>query len=288
MNKFKAPKNIEQLVASLSDKDENTFIVAGGTDLTIKINESMKTNFNLIDISNTKGMMDIEEIKGEIHIGAAVTMTEISENKIIHKRIPSLKDAAESIGSTQVRNRATIGGNVSNAAQCADTLPVLFAHNAICEIINSKGEIRREFVEKMILNIGKTSLKKDEAIIKIIIPCPKGISCFTKIGDRKAVTISKINSCIILCINEKIIEDAIIYLGSVGVMPIKATLIENEIKGKILNEGLIFKIRDSIKLQIEEAIPNRPSKHYKKEAIVGLIEDGILKLIERSIAFYGI
>ncbi len=282
MEKFIAPKDTRELVLALKDKGDKTYIVAGGTDLCVKVNENLVHDFSLIDISNTKDLKDIKLTGSEIIIGASVVMSDLIESSLIKENATALWESAKGLGSTQIRNRATIGGNVSNAAQCADTLPVLFSYGSLCEIINSKGEIRRELVEDLILDIGKTSLKKDEAIIRFIIPTSNDVSAFTKVGDRKAVTISKINCCMRAFIEGNLIKDIIVYMGSIGPMPIRAKIIENSMKGEILNKELFNKIKESVQNQIEEAIPNRPSKYYKRQAALGIIEDGILKLIERG------
>lgn len=282
MSNFIKPKTLDDLVMALKNKDDKTYIVAGGTDLSVKINERCERDFKLIDISDIEDIKNVKEKNREILIGASVTMTELVESEIIDKNVKSLKEAAGNLGSTQIRNRATIGGNVCNAAQCADTIPCLFSYGAFCEIINSNGDIRRDLVENTITGIGKTTLKQDEAIIRFILPLSNDLSAFTKIGDRKGVTISKINCAMKICTSENIIKDINIYMGSIGVMPIRANLIESEMKGKNLNKDLFSKIIPSVRNQVEEAIPNRPSKYYKKQAALGLIEDAILKLIERS------
>lgn len=277
-NNFIAPRNISELSEALRIKSENTYILAGGTDLNIKLIKDQIFDFKIIDISKLEGFKSIEVNDDVIKIGACVTMTDIENSEIIKNEIPALVSAAESVGSTQIRNRATIGGNLANAAQCGDTIPVLFSYDADVEILNSAKEIRHEKVRDFVVSIGKTSLNSDEVITSIIIKRGDYISGFSKVGSRKTVTISKINCCGKFLLNkDSVISEAEIYMGAVGIKPIKAELIENELKGKILQD-ININFEDIIKAQIEKFIPNRSSKYYKGIAAIGLIDDLLANL----------
>src|SRR6056297_2717440 len=208
--KFYAPKSLEELQKTLSKKTYNTYIVSGGTDIAVGLNKNRIYDFSLIDITKIKELKKIKLNNDFIEIGSCVRMVDLENNEIINKYSPALSKAAASIGSTQIRNLATIGGNIANAAQCADTVAVLFAFDAEVEIMNSKGEIRKELVNDIIQNIDKTSLEYDDVIIKIILKGQKNneFSSFAKIGARKAVTISKINACIKLSLEEDKVVDS--------------------------------------------------------------------------------
>ncbi|WFA09082.1 FAD binding domain-containing protein [Tissierella sp. Yu-01] len=273
MNNFITPKNIEELCNALRNRDDNTYILAGGTDLSIKFIKNQVFNFNIIDICKFEEFRHIEDLGDTIKIGSCVTMTELERSKVIDKEIPALIGAAYNLGSTQIRNRATIGGNIANAAQCGDTIPVLFAYDADIEILNSSKQIRYEKAREFVEGIGKTTLKSDEVITGIIVKKSKARSGFSKVGSRKSVTISKVNCCgKILLDDRNLVQEADIYMGAVGVKPIKAELIEKELIGKKL-DNLGADLEEAVKEQIESAIPDRSSKHYKKIAAIGLVED---------------
>lgn len=269
-----APKNIEELCMVLKDKDDRTHIIAGGTDLIINLRKKGIIDYKIIDISKFQRFKTIDFQEDRIIIGSCVTMTELENNEEIKKYIPALTSAAYSLGSTQIRNKATIGGNLVNASQSGDTIPVLFAYDADVRIMNSSNEYRYEKASDFVSGIGQTSLRDDEIITSIIIKKSDSISAFSKIGSRKTVTISKINCCGKFDMGEEDrINNAIIYLGAVGVKPVRSDLIEKELIGFKLGQGLNDGMKKVIQLQIENAIPNRNSKHYKKVAAIGLIED---------------
>ncbi|WP_326910314.1 FAD binding domain-containing protein [Sedimentibacter sp. MB31-C6] len=279
MKNFVSPKTIEELCEALKQKDNNTFVISGGTDLIIHFNKKEIYDYNIIDITKLEEFKKINETENEITIGSCVTMTQLENSLLINKYIPALVDSAYNLGSQQIRNRATIGGNVANASQSGDTLPVLFSYDANIEIINSTGKRRIDKIENVVEGLEKNNLDSDEVITKIIIKKSSSKSAFSKVGSRKAVTISKINCCAKINISEDlIIYKANIYLGAVGPKPIKAKLIEEKLLYKNIKNINHEDLHEAVYMQIENAIPNRSSKHYKKIAAEGLIEDILNKL----------
>lgn len=279
MRKFVAPKDMDELCKSLKEKDENTYVIAGGTDLIIHFSKKNIFDFNIIDITKLQELKNITETEFEIYIGSCVTMTEIENSPVLREHVKALTQAAYSLGSQQIRNAATIGGNVANASQSGDTLPVLFAFDAHVEIINSSGEMRVKKIDEVVEGLEKNNLNIDEIITRIIIKKTPSQSAFSKVGSREAVTISKINCCAKINLNNNvIIGEPIIYLGAVGPKPIRAKLVEQEISDKNIEDISINELNDAIFAQIESAIPNRSSKHYKKIAAEGLLDDILNKL----------
>lgn len=279
MTKFEAPNTIEELCSALRNKNKNTYVIAGGTDLIIHFNKKGIFGYEIIDITKLKELKEINETENEIIIGSAVTMTEIENSPLINKYVPALIDSAYNLGSQQIRNRATIGGNVANSSQSGDTIPVLFAYDANVEIINSSGTRRIDKIENVVEGLEKNSLNDDEVITNIIIKKTNSKSAFSKVGSRKTVTISKLNCCIkIDTSDDMVINNSVVYLGAVGPKPIRAKFIEEKLLNKNVNDIASADVHDAIYLQIEEAIPNRSSKHYKKSAAEGLVDDILNKL----------
>jgi carbon-monoxide dehydrogenase medium subunit len=282
MAKFEAPYTIEQLCDSLKNKDNNTYLIAGGTDLIIHFNKKGIFGYDIIDLTKIEELKEINETDNEITIGAGVTMTEIENSPLLNKYVPALIDSVYNLGSQQIRNKATIGGNVANSSQSGDTIPVLFAYNADVEIINSMGVRRIDKIENVVEGLEKNSLNSDEVITKLIIKKNTDKSAFSKVGSRKAVTISKLNCCFKVTISDDmIVSDSVVYLGAVGPKPIRAKLIEEKLLNKNINDIVSADIHDAIYMQIENAIPNRSSKHYKKSAAEGLVDDILNKLRRR-------
>jgi len=278
MAKFEAPNTIEQLCCALKNKDDNTYLIAGGTDLIIHFNKKGIFGYSIIDLTKLNEFKEINETDDKITIGACVTMTEIENSSVIKKYVPALIDSVYSLGSQQIRNKATIGGNVANSSQSGDNLTVLFAYDAKLEIINSSGVRRIEKIDNIVEGLEKNNLNFDEVITKIIIEKSSAMSAFAKVGSRKAVTISKLNCCIKINVKYNIIEHSVVYIGAVGPKPIRAEFIEEKILNKNINDMVSADLHDAVYMQIEDAIPNRSSKHYKKPAAEGLVDDILNKL----------
>lgn len=275
-NNFYSPKNIDELVKVLQVKKnkENMFFVAGATDFAVVMNNNKMFDYTSIDLTKVKEMKSIEKNGNTIEIGACVTMTELNESKIVNRHVHGLSQAAGSIGSTQIRNRATLGGNAANAAQCADTLTPLFAYNTSAVMVNSKGEFREVKLENLIVGFGKTFIEDDEALVKFKIEVKENeYSSFSKVGARKTVTISKINNCMRVVIEGKKIVECKSYFGSVGPKPIESKMTEKIIVGKEFNQELLNELMEIASNQIDESIPTRSSRHYKRVAVKGIVND---------------
>lgn len=279
--KFFSPKTLEELTLALKEKDENTYFCAGGTDLVIHLKAKQKFHYSLIDLTHLEEIKKIEETEDEIIIGAGVTMTELEESPVILKYMPALSKAASMVGSTQIRNRATVGGNVANASQSSDTTPVLFTYKAEMVTINEKGEKKRCLADDLIEGLEKNRLDDKEVIIQFIVKKSENISGFWKVGARKAVTISKINGCVKADLQDGILRNVIVYLGAVGPKAAEAPYIENALEGKALSQIDKKAVKEAVYEQIEANIPNRSSKHYKKSAAFGVI-DSILEELNKE------
>ena len=275
-NKFYSPQNINELVKVLELKKntENMFFVAGATDFAVVMNNNKMFDYVSVDLTKVVEMRNIEKNGNIVEIGACVTMDELDNADIVRKYVHGLSQAAGSIGSTQIRNRATLGGNAANAAQCADTLTALFAYNTTAVMVNSKGEFREMKLEDLIVGFGKTFIEDDEALVKFKIEVKENeYSSFSKVGARKTVTISKINNCMRIVMDGNKIVECKSYFGSVGAKPIESKMTEEFVVGKEFNQELLKELMELGSKQIDEAIPTRSSRHYKRVAVKGIIND---------------
>jgi CO/xanthine dehydrogenase FAD-binding subunit len=276
-NTFYAPETIQELVEILKLKRDkhDYYFVAGATDFSIYVKKQGIIDFTAIDLTHMDELKKIEERVDCIEIGAAVTMVKLEESNTIRNHGNALGEAAGRVGSTQVRNRATIGGNIVNASQCADTVTALFALGATAILLNSNGEFRELILEDFILGTGHTQLKQDEVLVKIRIPYGnKSVySSFSKVGSRKSVTISKLNHAVRLVFEGNYVAEAAMYFGSIGSKAVKAVKMEKHCIGREWNETLMAELLELGSVQVDEAIPTRSSRHYKRIAVKGVIND---------------
>ncbi|MFZ5966950.1 MAG: FAD binding domain-containing protein [Bacillota bacterium] len=279
---LKTPASVAELTAALKDADKDTYLISGGTDLIIKMRNNKIYSGTIIDLKGIHELEYIKEDEGSIKIGANTTFTRIIENPAVQKYVACLVQAVSQIGSTQIRNAATIGGNVANAFTGADSIPALITIGARVKVINSNGETNVKGVEEIVVGSGKNSLKSDEAIIEIEIPIlDNGCkTAFGKIGSRSRVTIAKLNMAAVVKIDqqEQKIEDARIVLGALGPKAFRSEITEKALIGQEITRGLAIQFANTLTDQVDAAIAGRGSQAYKREAIRGLADEVFQKL----------
>ena len=167
--RYEAPRTLESAIALLAGEAGSAQILAGGTDLLVR----MKTGFSepdlVVDIKRIDGMKAITAENGGWRIGAAVAGAELGEHDGVGADWPGVVEATELIGSTQVQGRATMAGNLCNASPAADSVPAMVAANAVARVVGPNGT-RDVAVENIATGPGKTSLAKGEVVESIFLP----------------------------------------------------------------------------------------------------------------------
>lgn len=288
MQKFEllTPKNMDELLDALKESTENTKILAGGTDLLVSLNEGRISPNLIIDISRVQEMKYIKEDDENLYIGTLTTFTELIEDKLVSKYAHNLVEVAAELGSKQIQNRATIGGNIGNASPAGDSLPAIMALEGKVIIIDSDGKKQELPIEDVLIGPNKTSLNCNQAIIGIKIPKKNEdwLSTFVKLGSRTSVTISKLNIAMNIKYDSvaKVILEAKLALGSVGKTAFRAIRIEELFKNEKINREFVDMISQEISAEIENAIPGRASLAYKREAIKSVIYQAFENLLKEE------
>ncbi len=272
------PKSLEDALEILSEGNHQ--ILAGGTDIIVQ--SRLKTEpQNLINIHSIPELKEISETENEIIIGSAVTFSQLIYHKIIQKYLPILVKACSYIGSTQIRNRATIGGNIINAAPCADSVPPLILRNAEL-VLHSKNGNRKISIKNFILKHYKTKIKPDELLISIVIPKPsnkKYYHSYSQLGRRNAMNITRMSiSAMISFDSDKNIEECYLVDGSLLSRSQRLTDVEKYLIGKPLNKQTIEAIEKPLSEKIQKEIGNRWSSEYKKPVFINMCKDALRKI----------
>jgi len=172
---YQSPKTLDEAIALLCEEGKVARPFAGGTDLIIQLRSSTIEAEMVVDIKRIPELDELTLDEGGLSIGAAVPCSRICENQEIARAYPGLFDALSLIGGVQIRNRASLGGNLCNASPAADGIPPLIVHRALCRIAHSEG-FREVPVEEFCLGPGRTVLKRGELLVSIIIPPVNGRS----------------------------------------------------------------------------------------------------------------
>lgn len=268
--KLLIPGNIEELQENLNRADENTRFISGGTDMILNLRKNGFGDLSVIDLSGISELKYIVEKDDIIMIGAGMTLSSIAENEIIKRHAPMLAKAADSVGSTQIRNAATIGGNVANSFAGADLIPPLIALKTELLLLGKNSNRRTVKIEEFLLGNRKNCLEIGEIVSEIRFLKPSSIQYFGKIGSRSRVTISKLNMAASIVVEEGIIKSSDIVFGAIGTTAFRSSKIENFLNGKEIKKIDLYEMSESFTDQVDEAIPGRASRVYKREAIISL------------------
>ncbi|MBI2280306.1 MAG: FAD binding domain-containing protein [Bacteroidetes bacterium] len=272
-----SPKTTPELLNAIYDNQtENFRIGAGFTDLINQFKTQETEGLILINLTQLKddNFKLIIENKTNFQIGALTTASEIIDNKSIKENFPVLYQAASKLASTQIRNVATVGGNICNVSPSGDMTAALIALKATCHIIDCDGNERKELLSSFIRGLKKTSLTKKEIIKNITIPKNAGQnlkSGFEKVGSRKSMEISIVSLAYHLQLtNDGIITHAGVACGAVApTIPFTTSACEFLIEKNINTISENDKEEFAIKV-LEYANPIsdiRASDWYRKEVL---------------------
>jgi len=276
MNKFQII-GFNKLSAVVNELQQNTGLVrfvSGATDF---INEMHEMSCNcVIDVSQIKELQYVKAEAGLIGIGSGMTFTDLAAHKLIREKITALAEAAEQLGSVQIRNRATIGGNIASASPANDSLPILVAFDASIVVRGPEGTRTISAAD-----IKKNFLRDKELITEIIFPLTSNWrSSFGKIGSRTTVSIAKLSMAMLVEYNfeqNKIISGKI-ALGALGLSPTCPVHVQHFMKDQTVDSAFAIMLADLLTETVNEMIPGRASRPYKAEAIKGLTFDVISRL----------
>lgn len=287
MNSFQMlhPATLQEALQDLAAAGEKAVLIAGGTDLVVKMKDDLIHPSALIDISTLREMHGIAVAGNFLQIGSATTMTEIAESPLVKEHGFCLAQGAGEVGSTQIRNRATIGGNIGNASPAADTVPCLVALGAHALIAGQEGT-REVPVEDLFVGPGQTNLKPGEIITHVAFPLTKEneTGFYVKLGKRKAQAISVVNVAVSLKVDQarKVFTGVRIALGSVAPTVVRAQEAETWLTGKEISQENIATAASLVEKHISPISDIRASAEYRKQVSGQLVFKAILEALERK------
>jgi len=257
------PETMEDAIALRIEHEGCSVLLNGGTDVVIQLRDRLIAPEYVIDIKHIPGLRSITFSKEEgLYIGACATMNEVAENENVKKYYPFLSAAAFSVGSKQVRNRATLVGNIVNASPLCDTGTPLYVCEAIICIIGKDG-YHEVPISEFITFVRKTILKTDEVVVGCKVPYMEGaVGIFTKVSRRQEVDLATICGTVL-----RIGDSYRMAFGAVAPIPVRLPRTEELLRGKKLVSGLI---EEAAKLACTEISPIsdiRASKEYRFDVV---------------------
>jgi len=247
-------------------------ILCGGTDLVVKIRSGVIDPELMLDISDTEALRGIQEKDDRVIIGAATTVSEIIADRLVTEKLPLLQTVLRTLGSTQIRNRATLGGNLVNASPAADSAIPLLLYGADVIVTSAEGD-RRIPVEKFLVAPGRTALASGEFVRGVSIPVlsMKFSSFFHKVGRRKAMIIAIASLGALVSTKDGTIDEIRLAAGSVAPRPIRLHDLESELTGKEITPSLIDQANNVATRAVSPIDDVRASADYRREVIGELV-----------------
>ena len=236
---YKKPESLEEVFRLLKEYGTRAALIAGGTDVMVKIRNTKRAPEVLISL---RGLKDLKYIKknGNYRIGALTTHRMLEQSPLVRTELSALHDGASRIGSAQIRNVATIGGNICNAAPSADTAGPLLVLDA--QVVLEGPEGRRSVpLSEFFTGTYKTGRKQDEVLVEFEIPGKMEHfgSAYWKHSRRKAMNLPLLGIAVSLKLDGDTISDARIALTVAAPTPIRAYTAEEFLKGKPLTDEVL-------------------------------------------------
>jgi len=237
--------------------------IAGGTDVMVA-GRGLPAAGRLVDLSRVPELAFIAATGADIRIGAATTVAALAADPALRARLPALAQAAAQCGSVQIRNRATIGGNIANAAPAADLIPVLVAAAARLWLILPGGARVERALDGLTLPPGAL-------ITEVILPGTKllGRSAFAKLGVRRDLTIARLNLALLTDYQGGRFGAVRLVAGALGPRPRRLPRAEAALAGQVLNPATLRGWLAALTAEVEAAIPGRAALPWKRRAIAG-------------------
>jgi len=250
---YEVPTTVAQAVTMLKRHGDKARPFVGGTDLMIQMRAGVRRPEYVVDLKHIKELRQIKfDARKGVRLGAAVPCIEVYESEVMRKHYPGLTEAAHLIGSLQIQNRASVGGNLCNGSPAADTTPALIALGA--KAVISGGRSREVAVEDFVTSPGRTVLKPGEILVEFLIPAPKPHSsdAYLRFIPRNEMDIAVVGVGTSLTLEGDVVKAARIGLGAVGPTPIFAKKAGDSLIGKTLDNAAI---EAAAQLAIEAATP---------------------------------
>ena len=275
--------SLQETVTLLNEPGVSSRVLAGGTDLMLEIRHGTVSPFDrLVEVTEVPELRAIEA-NGQITVGAAVTVTEIRESPLIQARVPFLAQACRHFGSVQIRNKATVGGNVANAAPCADLVPVLVCLDAEAVVVTPDGE-KRWPVADFVTGSHRTRLPSGALIRAFVFdPPPEGSrTTFLRIGRRQATVTARVSLAALgACDTDGKIEQVRLAPGATFAPVRRKTEVEAMLVGQTPTEDLFAAAGQRMAQLLVEA-GRRWSAPYKERALAALTERALREVVGKQ------
>lgn len=259
-------------------------IVAGGTDIFLQLSRGKVKARHLISLSKVTSLDRLEDDGKHIIIGANTTHRTVEKSPLVARELVALQEAAGQVGSVQVRNVATVAGNLCNAAPSADTAAPLLVHNALLKVLGPQGE-RLVALADFYRGPGRHVLAGDEVVLEILVPKPDsgGASVYIKHARRKAMDLALVGVAVYVQtdVSGQYFQEVRIGLSTVAPTLIRARQAEEMLRGKPISDE---QIRQAALVAAAGTSPRtswRSTAEYRREMVIILVQRALAQALAR-------
>lgn len=275
---YARPGTVPEAVALLADSDD-AVALAGGTDLLVARRAGKIDPALIVDLGRIPGLSAIDEDAGGLRMGSLTTMTALARSPRVLALYPALAEAAGSMGCWQVRNLATLGGNLCNASPSAEMGPPLLIYDARVTIAGAGGE-REVPLAAFFTGPGTTALERGELVTAVRLPPPPPglVSAYARRAIRRSMDIPLVNTAAAVLLDGGVVADARVALGAVAPTPFRVPAAEEVLLGSELDERTIAEAAEAACCPAQPITDVRATAEYRLAMVGVLVKRALTRL----------
>ena len=268
---YAAPTTVEEAAKALAGGDATVF--AGATDLMLQTRSGAKAfSPKLVNLRRVSGMRGATEAKGEIRLGALTTITDVLNDRLLRHSAPVLCETADKFACGQIRNSATVGGNICNASPAGDMIIPLLLLDAEVELVSwvdGEANWRRVPLGNFFKGPGQTKLRSSEILTALTFrtPSPDFVAGFRKFGTRPSMDISVVSVGIGGRLKDGVLTEVRVAFGAVAPVPLRGRETEAALEGRVVDKATIAVVTAKAAAEISPIDDVRASAWYRRELI---------------------
>jgi len=272
---YHRPTSLDEAVSALQQGPQPAVVLAGGTDLLVRYKLEGSQFGAVVSLRDIEGLGEIEADDDGVTLGARVTLAEVLESDLLAQRVPLLVDAARRMANTNIRNRATVLGNICNASPAADTAGPLLVLGAKVAVVGPDGE-RWVDVADWFTGPRQCCLAENEIARSLVIPNQAGAGRFERLANRRNADLALASSCLLLTLaDDGTVTDARISLGAVAATPLRSAAAEAVLVGAKLDADTIAAAAKAAASDARPIDDVRATAWYRTEMVHNLTRRGL-------------
>lgn len=279
---FVRASSLDEALDALARHGDKAKVLAGGTDLLVRMQDGLVEPECIVDVTVLDELRQIAPGQHGLGIGALVTHADLASSELVSEHVPALAEAARLVGSPQIRNRGTLGGNVVNASPAGDTIPPLFVHDAIVLLASAFGR-RRVPIEQFFAGPGKTVMRPGELCLGFRIPqeAVGKQSAFLRLAPRKAVGIAKVSVAVAAWVGDGgRLTSVRVALGAVAPTVIRSKAAEAALEGQVASEEILALAGDGAMRDASPIDDIRSTATYRRVMCGVLLRRAVARLVD--------